>query len=163
MSTGRCRRCSKPLRWAQHRGNGTNSPLDPQPSPDGNLLVAPNHESKMQYQVLTRDELQQARTQGVQLSISHFATCTERPANRREKGRTLPEELLARASTKQDAADLANEIASKFFRHTYVHCDAKQQYPYEVMTDEELTPGARLRIKEFIGEYVAARRQPQLI
>lgn len=143
---------------------GKSSPLDPQPAPDGNLLIA-RSPAGIQYEVLTGDELEQAKRQGVDLYITHIATCTERPQRpaRREKGVTLPEELLCSAQMKAAADALAQAIAQEFKRHTYVLRRPEFTHPYRVMTDEELSQPVRNKIKRFIGEYVARERQPQLI
>lgn len=164
MPIGKCMYCKQEILWAKNRANNNSNPLDPKPSPDGNLLVA-RSPAGIQYQALTHEEVEQAKAQGVQLYITHIATCTERPQRpaRREKGVTLPEELLCSAQTKAAADDLARAIAQEFKRHTYVLHKIGFTHPFQIMTDEELSQPVRSKIKRFIKDYVAAQQQPQWI
>jgi hypothetical protein len=95
-----CRACPAPVIWAHHKVTNKPNLLDSQPADDGNLLF---DEHTRLYEVLTSDDLKQAKEQGIKLYISHFATCVERQRMPRVKPLTLPEELLASAATKPAA------------------------------------------------------------
>lgn len=147
--------CQKPIIFAKHKTSGNNNPLDLSPSPDGNLLVA-RHSTGLVYEVLSGDELEQAQRQGVELYISHFATCPARACN--QKKETPAAELLASASTKATAEDLAHATSQRFHRRVFVGEKPEERLPFQIVTDAELTPGTRRQIKRFIGEYVAKLR-----
>lgn len=68
----KCRSCPAQVVWAKHKTTDRANPLDPQPSEKGNLLL---DRSRMIYEVLTGDDLERAREQGIPLFVSHFATC----------------------------------------------------------------------------------------
>jgi hypothetical protein len=83
--SARCRRCHAPIIFARHKDTGNSNPLDPQPSPIGNLLVALSSDSILEYEQLTKSDLEQAKQQNIPLYLTHMATCPERPANKAKK------------------------------------------------------------------------------
>lgn len=80
-----CRLCGAPLLWGvtvkRHR-----MPLDPEPSPEGNVRLEP-HEYRPEpwAVVLSGDELTRARAEGEPLFVSHFATCPHAKRHRRRR------------------------------------------------------------------------------
>jgi hypothetical protein len=53
--------------------SGKKNPLDPDPTPDGNILITGDEAT-----VLKGEALGQARKDGLDLYLSHFATCPQR-------------------------------------------------------------------------------------
>lgn len=68
----RCRSCQAPIWWGKSRETGKPAPIDDQASSDGNLRL---HFEDETYEVLSGERLEQARTQGEKLHLSHFVTC----------------------------------------------------------------------------------------
>jgi hypothetical protein len=70
----KCRGCHKPIRWAKTE-HGKNIPLDPDPVPDGNIVVT---DAGIAH-VLRSTEMATAPTY-----VSHFSTCPKRAHFRRQ-------------------------------------------------------------------------------
>jgi hypothetical protein len=75
-----CRRCPAPVTFARQNPTGrnprpSNNPLNAEPHPDGNLRL---DRATLRYDVLTGDELREARARGEELYLSHFADCPYR-------------------------------------------------------------------------------------
>ncbi|HWT00227.1 MAG TPA: hypothetical protein VN256_08265 [Pyrinomonadaceae bacterium] len=76
----KCRRCQAPLIFAkqnptERNQHPSNNPLNAEPHPDGNLRL---DRATMRYDVLTGDELREARARGEALYLSHFVDCPYR-------------------------------------------------------------------------------------
>ncbi len=77
---GRCRSCGALIRWVVTQA-GKAMPLDPQPDRErGNVFVHVGGEAE----VFGAEMAQTVRIGGVQLYLSHFATCPDGPAHRRK-------------------------------------------------------------------------------
>lgn len=80
-----CRSCSAPIRWALTQ-KGRRIPLDPDPVPDGNLVLAPAVEPRS-----TPTAIALTRHNDPPLNPdtpryrSHFATCPNARAHRRNR------------------------------------------------------------------------------
>lgn len=80
MST--CKSCGAPVLWAKHATTGTLMPLDPQPSPAGNIWLVGGKRSgtvpicRVASQPVPAPE-------GANLYTSHFATCPNAAQHRR--------------------------------------------------------------------------------
>lgn len=72
-----CRSCGAPIRWAR-TANGKAMPLDPDPSPNGNLAL--DGETVI---VCGKTAAEQRRANGEALYLSHFATCPQAASHRR--------------------------------------------------------------------------------
>lgn len=79
-----CNDCKAPIMLAQHQRTNNYAPLDPDPSPDGNILWDRWTNS---YQILQGEELERAKEQGIDLFLSHRVSCTH-PRLRQSKNRT---------------------------------------------------------------------------
>jgi hypothetical protein len=79
--TAKCRSCGAAIRWVVVAGSGKRMPLDAEPSERGNVRVAGNGEAHILDAVFAAD----ARSAGVPLFLSHFATCPEAAQHRRGK------------------------------------------------------------------------------
>jgi hypothetical protein len=75
-----CRSCHEPVWWIVTEG-GKRMPLDMLPSPRGNVRVIPGDPAVAQ--VLGGTALAEARSQGGELYVSHFATCENAAQHRR--------------------------------------------------------------------------------
>lgn len=74
---GTCRSCQAPMIWARTQA-GRNIPLDPTPSPKGNVeLTADN------FAVVLGGRAADERRVDTDLYISHFATCPNASRHRR--------------------------------------------------------------------------------
>ncbi|HVL14059.1 MAG TPA: hypothetical protein VM529_15930 [Gemmata sp.] len=76
-----CRSCGKRVLWLMSCVSRQTAPIDPDPSPDGNVVV--NGDGT--YDVLGGKNLAQAQAAGLTLHASHFATCPNGPTHRRRK------------------------------------------------------------------------------
>lgn len=78
-----CRSCHAPIRWAVTQ-KGRRMPLDPEPTPDGNLVLAPAVEARRAPTVVAltahNDPPLDPNTPRY---TSHFATCPDAPRHRR--------------------------------------------------------------------------------
>jgi hypothetical protein len=87
----RCRACGAELAWARTEANGKLMPLDPGPSPAGNVALRRGDVGGALVavaEVLAGAELEQVRGAGeVPLYVPHFATCPGWPARRRRPAR----------------------------------------------------------------------------
>lgn len=73
-----CKACGARMIWAVSPG-GAKSPIDYEPSKDGNvLLLSPSGFGEVLAVVLTKDGLERARARGMQLRTSHFSSCPQR-------------------------------------------------------------------------------------
>lgn len=70
----RCRSCDAPIRWARTEA-GKSMPLDPNPVPDGNVVLLDDD----RVHVLHADE----SADGAPTYVSHFATCPKAKDHRR--------------------------------------------------------------------------------
>lgn len=75
-----CRRCPAPIIFAVQNPTKKNphpkpNPLNAEPSPEGNLRL---DKQTMRYDVLTGDALEEAKQNGEELYLSHFANCPAR-------------------------------------------------------------------------------------
>ncbi len=66
----RCRSCHAPIAWVKMAGTGKSNPLDPEPSPKGNIVV-----SDLGAAAVGVSEADRLRAEGYSLYLSHFATC----------------------------------------------------------------------------------------
>lgn len=87
MSSGPvvCRGCGTRITFARHLKTGTQMPLDPEPSPAGNVAVRTSGQSKTGRVVHAGQPIDADETR----YMSHFATCT-RPAEFRKRNQTPP-------------------------------------------------------------------------
>ncbi len=72
-----CDGCGAPLYWA-HTPTGARAPIVRDPSEDGNVLLLNHTVLGVLAVQLSRDMLEQARQQGVELRVNHFADCPAR-------------------------------------------------------------------------------------
>jgi hypothetical protein len=83
---GRCRSCEAEIVWVKMVVSGKNMPLDADPDPEhGNIIV-----TKEGYGIpltsLTGPSRDAAKRCGVELRVSHFATCPNADQHRRRLG-----------------------------------------------------------------------------
>ncbi len=71
---GTCSSCQAPLWWVLTEG-GRRMPLDPDPTPQGNVIVTGQDARPPVVKVLGGSPLAQARASGRDMYTSHFATC----------------------------------------------------------------------------------------
>ncbi len=156
----KCHNCQRKVMMARNRTTENLAPLDPEPNPvKGNCLIARDTQHQLVYEVLTGDELKEARKQNIALYLSHFASCSSVLARRTSKPLTHPEIELARTSDDPNgmkAHALARALGNRFQRPFY---QLKTDDPliWRVMLDEEIHPNVLAQIKQFIGEYAAAK------
>lgn len=80
----RCRTCHQAIWWAQ-TGSGRRIPIDPEPVPDGNVVVEhPGDHGEAMVTVLGRPEEQQLYADVGPRYQSHFATCPQAAQHRRK-------------------------------------------------------------------------------
>jgi hypothetical protein len=65
-----CHSCAQVIRWAE-TVDGTKMPLDPAPSPVGNVFLTVSGKAR----TLTREEIDRGRAAGALLYRSHHASC----------------------------------------------------------------------------------------
>lgn len=75
----KCRSCHAPIAWVTMAGSNKANPLDPEPSPKGNILVAANYTA----QAMPVNECDRLRAEGYSLYLSHFATCVNSKSHRK--------------------------------------------------------------------------------
>ena len=75
-----CKWCQAPVLWREHHRTRKPAPIDPQPTPDGNIRLAGN-----EYAVLHEPDLEEARRDGERLHLNHWATCPDAPPRRPAK------------------------------------------------------------------------------
>ncbi len=88
--TARCRSCRAPIRWADV--NGRAMPLDPEPTPDGNVVITLVHHEgssleRAEARVLTAREQRLLHPDRTRYR-SHFATCPNARRHRRPRTRS---------------------------------------------------------------------------
>ena len=85
----RCRACGAELAWALTEANHKPMPLDPKPSPEGNVALRRGEVAGSVValaEVLAGAELHQVRSADeVPLFVPHFATCPGWPARRSKR------------------------------------------------------------------------------
>lgn len=69
-----CRSCSAPVRWIRMTGTGKANPLDPAPADNGNVRILEDGRGE----ALSQRDAVAAQAAGVELYLSHFATCPQR-------------------------------------------------------------------------------------
>jgi hypothetical protein len=70
----KCRSCKAPIAWVLMMGSGKSNPLDPEPSPKGNVVVSKDGQAC----AVSASEADRLRTEeGASLYLSHFATCPQ--------------------------------------------------------------------------------------
>ena len=74
----KCRSCKAPIAWVTMAGTGKSNPLDPEPSPKGNVVVQAGVGSAVGV-----NDADQLRTEGYSLYLSHFATCPNSRSHRK--------------------------------------------------------------------------------
>lgn len=81
---GLCKSCGAVILWAI-TPKGRRLPVDPDPRPDGNVLVSDLRDVDGRYPcaILAGDMLADAQLAGAVLRVSHFATCPNARAHRR--------------------------------------------------------------------------------
>jgi hypothetical protein len=76
---GHCRSCGAPVRWVR-TVNGKTMPLDPDPTPDGNIIAVVEPGGGRVAQVIGKDDL---IDESVPRYKSHFATCPNADQHRK--------------------------------------------------------------------------------
>lgn len=82
-----CKTCSAPIRWVVSAATGKRMPIDPDPTPGGNIgldlsgMVAAAH-------VYAGEKLMAIRERGSDLYLSHFVTCPQAGEHRKESNGT---------------------------------------------------------------------------
>lgn len=76
-----CRSCGAPMVWVLTRSGG-HMPLDPEPSPRGNIVLELGPNDQTVSRVLRADE---EPASGQLRWLSHFATCPNAKEHRRQK------------------------------------------------------------------------------
>jgi hypothetical protein len=76
-----CRSCPAEIMWFNHHETLKANPLDIAGTPDGNLVI--NRDTKL-YRAATKEEKETAKATGKLLYVSHFATCPNSAAHRKE-------------------------------------------------------------------------------
>jgi hypothetical protein len=76
MSTEPCRRCGAAIRWARNNRTGRPAPIDPEPHPDGNIVLDGD-----EYRVV-RPDRDLFTDPGTPLHLNHFVTCPNPPGRR---------------------------------------------------------------------------------
>lgn len=93
-----CRSCKAPMRWVT-LPSGKRNPLDVEPDPvHGNILLfefidAAGRPWRLATVVQNEDLLDEARTLGIPLYRTHFATCPDAEEHRREAVRTARRDI----------------------------------------------------------------------
>ena len=70
----RCKACGQRILWGATE-NGKNMPLDPTPTPDGNVATVESEGGRLLAIVLRPLEAAEARYHGRDLFVSHHSTC----------------------------------------------------------------------------------------
>ena len=82
-----CDGCAAPLIWC-HTPTGARAPIDRDPTTEGNVLLLRHTVLGILAIQLTKDMLDQARKQGVELRLNHFINCPNRAQFARGRART---------------------------------------------------------------------------
>lgn len=105
----RCRACGAELAWTRTEANGKLMPLDPRPTPAGNVVVRRGDLSGVTVaiaEVLAGAELEQLRAAGdTPLYVPHFATCPGWPKRRSNRPQRSMRRERAGAGTVVDLAE----------------------------------------------------------
>ncbi len=73
----KCRSCKAPIAWVKMIGTGKSNPIDPEPSPKGNVVITEDGQGC----AVNASEADRLRTEeGCSLYLSHFATCKDAKA-----------------------------------------------------------------------------------
>lgn len=72
-----CRSCGDPLLWVTTAATGKAMPLNPEPDPAGNVVLADDLLGGASAQVLGPGEAWGARERGEDLYMPHHATCPQ--------------------------------------------------------------------------------------
>lgn len=78
--TDTCRSCGRPILWAKVHITETPIPLDPNPRPDGNIILRPK---RPYVEVATTTQIKEAKKNSTDLYVTHFATCPNAEKHRR--------------------------------------------------------------------------------
>lgn len=77
-----CRSCGEPIIWAKVWITGTPIPIDPDPVPNGNIVMR----SRRPYvEVASTNQIKDAKKAGLDLYVSHFVTCKDGDKWRRQR------------------------------------------------------------------------------
>lgn len=86
--SAQCRSCQRPIVWAVFRTSGKNTPIDPEPSPTGNVALIPIGVARgrvvFEAYVVPKSE----RAQHPKLYHSHFKTCPHAAIHRHRRSRS---------------------------------------------------------------------------
>lgn len=87
--TCQSRSCKAPILWA-HTADNKRMTLDPKPTANGNVLIhiSEEPEPRLIVAVLTRGQVDGARSDGKTLYRSHFASCPDADGHRRNRSKT---------------------------------------------------------------------------
>lgn len=70
----RCRSCGAEVLWLKNRRTGKRAPIDRDPSAGGNVIA---YLLDQTYRVLSADECEIAKADGMDLHTNHFVTCPQ--------------------------------------------------------------------------------------
>lgn len=87
METSSCRSCGKPMLWARTAATGSLIPLDPDPVPDGNLILADGLASAYVLDTTLFETPPPPAPPGKRYK-SHFATCPFAGKHLKKEGQT---------------------------------------------------------------------------
>jgi hypothetical protein len=82
--TTRCRSCEAPIRWARTAA-GKAMPLDVEPSADGNVQLGWVGGEEIAIVLGSPADRAGAQVDGIDLFVSHFATCPNASQHRRDR------------------------------------------------------------------------------
>lgn len=103
MTAARCRACNAEIGWALTDANHKPIPLDPRPSPAGNVALRRGEvEGRVVAlaEVLAGAELERIRSAGeVPLFVPHFATCPGWPARRSKRRDVGPKNFKGKVTS----------------------------------------------------------------
>lgn len=88
--TCKSKSCRAPILWAHTVGDDKRMPLDAKPTATGNVLIHISEEQppRLMAAVLTRGQVDGARSDGKTLYRSHFASCPDADGHRRNRSKT---------------------------------------------------------------------------
>lgn len=75
-----CKSCGNEIIWRYNETSGRRMPIDAVPTAKGNIML---HDDGQAAHVVPRGSLAEIRSLGIDLYISHFATCPQASAHRR--------------------------------------------------------------------------------
>jgi len=81
LTISKCRSCGAAIKWVTMAVSGKKNPIDAEPSPKGNIDVTAAGYAT----VLSEEYAEKARDAGIDLYVSHFATCPNSKQHRKEK------------------------------------------------------------------------------